>query len=566
MSHIPHIPPRDADDVDSDANVGWPMVDTLYDYMTILSHTKTIAKLPKPLWGSRVGIVGGGVAGIVAAYELFRAGFNPVLFEATSRIGGRNYSRPFAGVSGAFAELGAMRVPPSCKAFFHYADLLNFQYTEFPDPGKVPTTLFYNDQIYHWKPPKKKGDKPNPPPGIFADIQTQFSGFIESILEPVFVPWRKGDLDGVRKEWQKVISRYANVSFIHAITEGIPEWGPSQRKAFGALGMGSGGFGPMYPVGFLEMLRVLANKWETNQQLMRDGISELPDGLYKLEVTRPDGKKASLKSAGVIRASTPVTRITRNGSDIEIHFRDSQGNHVESFPAAIVATTSHAAEYLGLTVPAEPKGKPLLDAATNSAIRNLPMVNSSKLFIRTKSKFWANDPEMPQNIQTDEMPRGIYCLDYPQTNNGVVLVSYTWRDDSTRLTGCPPAKRLETFKYIIERICPKFAENLVPEDDEIVVIDWQSEDYYFGAFKLDQPGQETFVQNAYYQFLDVLNPQSDPGIYLAGDSVSFAGGWTEGAIETGLNAASAAAKRIGAKLPDNSPLTQNKNLYDYTGS
>ena len=53
-----------------------------------------------------------------------------------------------------------------------------------------------------------------------------------------------------------------------------------------------------------------------------------------------------------------------------------------------------------------------------------------KLFVTTPTKFWNTDPNVSWNIQTDEMVRGVYTLDYPWTTNGVVLISYTWGDDS----------------------------------------------------------------------------------------------------------------------------------------
>src|SRR5262245_35212462 len=43
----------------------------------------------------RVAIVGAGVAGLVAARELFRSGYTNIdIYEASDRIGGRNYSIP----------------------------------------------------------------------------------------------------------------------------------------------------------------------------------------------------------------------------------------------------------------------------------------------------------------------------------------------------------------------------------------------------------------------------------------------------------------------------------------
>src|SRR5690349_6266645 len=58
----------------------------------------------------RVIIIGGGIAGLVAGYELARAGHDPLILEAQNRVGGRVYTlRTFA--PGLYAEAGAMRIP-----------------------------------------------------------------------------------------------------------------------------------------------------------------------------------------------------------------------------------------------------------------------------------------------------------------------------------------------------------------------------------------------------------------------------------------------------------------------
>ena len=76
------------------------------------------------------------------------------------------------------------------------------------------------------------------------------------------------------------------------------------------------------------------------------------------------------------------------------------------------------------------------------------------------------------------------------------------------------------------------------------------------------PGQEANVQSVYYQFLTALDPKLDTGVYVAGDGVSWTGGWTEGALHTGINAAAAVAQHFGATPIANGPLTQ-KPLYVY---
>ena len=58
----------------------------------------------------RVIVIGAGMAGLVAGYELARAGHDPLILEAQNRVGGRVYTlRTFA--PGLYAEAGAMRIP-----------------------------------------------------------------------------------------------------------------------------------------------------------------------------------------------------------------------------------------------------------------------------------------------------------------------------------------------------------------------------------------------------------------------------------------------------------------------
>src|SRR4051812_23567043 len=120
-------------------------IDTLYDYASFLNPTEPIASFPTTPPAAEVAIIGAGAAGMVAAYELLRAGIQPTIFEASDRIGGRHCSRHFQERSGkdseVWAELGAMRVPLSNQVFWHYANQFGAQTGTFPDPGTVPTLV-----------------------------------------------------------------------------------------------------------------------------------------------------------------------------------------------------------------------------------------------------------------------------------------------------------------------------------------------------------------------------------------------------------------------------------------
>src|SRR6185503_19920758 len=68
---------------------------------------------PRATRPAKVAVIGAGMAGLVAASELRRAGHEPIVLEGLQRVGGRilTLREPFA--PGLWAEAGAMRIPKS---------------------------------------------------------------------------------------------------------------------------------------------------------------------------------------------------------------------------------------------------------------------------------------------------------------------------------------------------------------------------------------------------------------------------------------------------------------------
>src|ERR1019366_5509989 len=92
-----------------------------------------LGSIPAERHGEEVAVIGAGISGLVAAYELMRLGIKPVVYEA-SRMGGRVRSQPFEGAEGVIAELGGMRFPVSSTSFYHYVDMLGLAARPFPNP------------------------------------------------------------------------------------------------------------------------------------------------------------------------------------------------------------------------------------------------------------------------------------------------------------------------------------------------------------------------------------------------------------------------------------------------
>lgn len=87
---------------------------------------------PGMVKGIKVGIIGGGVAGLSSAFELRKLGFNITIFEEQKeRVGGRIYTYYFDKDKKMYGELGAMRIPVSHGTTWHYIDTFGLETRPF---------------------------------------------------------------------------------------------------------------------------------------------------------------------------------------------------------------------------------------------------------------------------------------------------------------------------------------------------------------------------------------------------------------------------------------------------
>lgn len=536
----------------------WPWLDALFDYVGLVAGEDGIARLDPSSYNQEVAIIGAGAAGLVAAFELLRAGLKPVIFEASGRVGGRLWSQHFRNADGspasAFAELGAMRFPASGKLLRHYVDLLGLSTAQlFPNPGTVPTLLSYFGEKCWWMPGESV-------PEPYRSISATWQSYLEILLQPLQVLWEQGDIGQLRTVWQRYLHRFKRMNFGEVLYQVLP-WTDSQLSRFGALGIGTGGFDVFFPLAFTEFLRLLANECEGEQYTITDGTQAFAHRLMDRSVTTPLGIR-SLKDHAEIHISTPIRKIAFDRSRRGVQLYYSNEESPRFFKSVVAAIPLGCLQRLG-----QASDEAFLEKTEQEALQALHTTSSSKLFIRTKDKFWKTSllggRPFPHVILTEQAPRATYFLDYPSTENGVVCVSYTWEDDSIKWASLTAQEQYSAFRKSLVQILPELDCFLHPLEDEVIRVVWQEERWAMGAFKLTSPGHEEFSRRLFFQFQSALNGQVDRGIYLAGDGVSWSGGWLEGALQTGLNAAAAVLHRCGAQQKATSPLQITSTQFQY---
>ncbi len=113
-----------------------------------------------------------------------------------------------------------------------------------------------------------------------------------------------------------------------------------------------------------------------------------------------------------------------------------------------------------------------------------------------------------------------------QILEGVILASYTWSEDAQRWGSLSPAERLVQALEDVAEIHPQVTREFEVGASHM----WHDDEFAGGAFALFDPGQQTLL------YKDIIAPEGR--IYFAGEHASLTHAWIQGAIESGLRAAS----------------------------
>lgn len=78
-------------------------------------------------------VLGAGLAGLTAAYELQKLGYGVTVLEGRERVGGRVWTLREGFADGQFAEIGAVRIPDVHEHTLGYVEELGLELDVYPD-------------------------------------------------------------------------------------------------------------------------------------------------------------------------------------------------------------------------------------------------------------------------------------------------------------------------------------------------------------------------------------------------------------------------------------------------
>ena len=432
-------------------------------------------------------IIGAGLAGLTAAYELTQAGHRVTILEAQTRPGGRVRTLRAPLADGLYGELGAGRVPDSHEWTLKYIRDFGLTLTPFyPADGQF--TTFFRDTAIHTPP----GEQP-----ALSAFQASLTAQERSMA--------LGDLlDQALGEALRRVDERAH-------------WPPDALKPVDQTSIGaflrqrglSADVGPVLGLTPFEGYSTL------------EAVSVIGNGHGAKVMTKIAGGNDLLPQAfarhlaGHIRYGAVVERLERNETGVRVAYTE-QGRRQQLSGDKLICTVPFSVlRHLEIA--------PRFSPAKHRAVHEMSYVSLSRLTFQVRKRYWLD--KGVNGFANTDLPGEIWDATHDQPGPRGLLQLYLQGPSSAYASSMTEEERIRYGVAHVEQVFPGLRDHL----EGVFSQCWDNDPWARGAVRLLRPGQVAALHP------HVATPEGH--IHFAGEHTSTWFAWMNGAIESGVRAA-----------------------------
>jgi len=501
----------------------------LYAMMTEFGHAaETRFPGPPKLDGARPGasviVLGAGLAGMLAAYELRKAGYKVTVLEYQNRPGGRNWSLyggdKYTEMGGATQEVkfakgnylnpGPWRIPHHHRTLLHYCKAFGVALEPF---------IQFNHNAYVHNTDAFGGQ-----PQRYRALAADFEGNVAELLGKA-IDQKSLDTKLTAEDNDRLKEALRNWGMLDGDMKYAKNLRSSSHRGYD-LPPGGGVNGAPQPSDLLPFDQVVKSGIATNMAFFMN--EEFQTTMFQpVGGMGMIGKGFARQVGELITYNAKVTKLFQDKTGVSVTYTDTaKGGTVEA-----------KADYCVCTIPLAVLSQietNLTDKKT-AAIQAVPYSNSVKIGLEMKRRFWEEDSEIfgghsftNQDISLISYPNFDYFKDGP----AVLLGAFASNAGGYRLAGMTPQQRIEAA---LEQGSVFHPASYRKEYSNGASVAWNRVPWVMGCCA--RWNEDTRAKH--YQELVAVEDR----IVLAGEHASYVGCWMEGALLSSIDAITRLHKR-----------------------
>ncbi|OJU15304.1 MAG: amine oxidase [Clostridiales bacterium 43-6] len=527
----------------------------------LLSPPPGITSLGKPgsMKGKTVGIIGGGLGGLSAAFELRKMGFDITVYDALKdRVGGRVYTYYFDEGKKYYGEMGPMRIPVSHNTVWHYINLFGLSTKPFIQYDPNAYVFLRNIRVRN----DRNGENVQKyiyPKYHLSDQERKQPWqelFYEGIETPILeaTPKERTEILTVKPAYDNKTLWWDYHSNMQFMEERLTQEAISLVTNFSPLLSGS-----LYK-GYIDFIQEVYPVSLSYLYEIPGGIQQLPNSFYQsfFNDNPPEYQGIAKESLGRVNycAGEYVDAISEN-RDGKVLLRH---RNVDTHQAVV-----HEFDYVVCAIPfstlRDVAIEPLFSDMKMRAIKELNYITAQKTAMLFNERFWEKEGIVGGASYTD-LP--VSSLWYPSDHSkfvsseenspfsrlpdepGVTL-AYNFNLDAVRMTNNYCDDILSNTLYDVERVHglkPGYLDTII---SGFKYVNWDKEPTFRGSLCFFTPEQKRLFS------YPVTMPEYNGKVFFAGEHISGVHRWMEGAFQSGMKAANDlllhASGRENEKMP-----------------